>query len=269
MTHFPLTDHNDNLSGGHASPPARSDSEPERPQEHRKRARSSSPSPRRLSLKTGRADKRPRAVVEELPKAKFVAGKAPGSSRTNIKDYAEPAAKLLKATMHQYEVRIWMIDPFPKSELQTQWVKEIWEDALKANQKLWKALLADSSFHYEDTAELMGYAGNPIIIESIRVLWFKTKAGRGIIYLQFFSPIALVTLALIFTAIEFCIEEYSTGRFQQGTFDEAFNKDRYETHLKDLTDWAALMPAITDKIRQKMHGQTSLLHRTMLKTYST
>ncbi|KAJ6629715.1 hypothetical protein B0H10DRAFT_1294103 [Mycena sp. CBHHK59/15] len=205
--------------------------------------------------------------------------------------------------MHQYEVHIWTIDPFPKSELQTQWVKEIWEDvckeakermelsdrmasmikrygshargtlkdkirpliaptyhfkvgdsskALKANQKLWKALLADSAFHYEDMAELMGYAGNPIIIESICVLWFKTKVGRGIIYLQFFSPIVLVTLALIFT-IEFCIEEYSTGRFQQGTFDEAFNKDRYETHLKDLTDWAALMPAITDKICQKMH----------------
>ncbi|KAF7354492.1 hypothetical protein MVEN_01138500 [Mycena venus] len=53
--------------------------------------------------------------------------------------------------------------------------------------------------------------------------------------------------------IEFCIEEYSTGRFQQGIFDELLNKDRYETHLKDLTEWAALKPTVTTVFLQCMH----------------
>ncbi|KAJ7169341.1 hypothetical protein C8R43DRAFT_945280 [Mycena crocata] len=70
-----------------------------------------------------------------------------------------------------------------------------------------------------------------------------------------FSPISLVTLALIFTAIEFCIDEYSTGRFQQGVFDEVVNTSRYEVHLKDLTEWAALKPSVTDTIRQRMHDK--------------
>ncbi|KAJ7456404.1 hypothetical protein B0H11DRAFT_2244091 [Mycena galericulata] len=96
---------------------------------------------------------------------------------------------------------------------------------------------------------------NAIIMDSIRTIFFKTKAGRGIVYAKYFNPIRLVTLALIFTAIEFCIEEYSTGRFQQGFFDEVANKERYDVHLQDLTEWAALKPSVTNAIFQKMHDQ--------------
>ncbi|KAJ7131568.1 hypothetical protein C8R43DRAFT_1110749 [Mycena crocata] len=265
---------------------------------HRKRRRSRSPSSKKKS-------KRPK-VIQELPKAQFVAGKAPGGSRTNLSHYTEPAAKLIKSAMHRFEVRIWTVNPFPSAELQVQWVKEIWDEVcteadalmeltermssmikkygshgrsslkdgvrplvaptykfkigdsdkvIRRNVKIWKALTAESAFHYADTAALTGYAGNAIIIESMRVNFFKNKRGRGILYGTYFSPISLVTLALIFTAIEFCIEEYSTGRFQQGVFDETANVSRYEVHLRDLTEWAALKPSVTDVIRQRMHDQ--------------
>ncbi|KAJ7462525.1 hypothetical protein FB451DRAFT_1180816 [Mycena latifolia] len=80
-----------------------------------------------------------------------------------------------------------------------------------------------------------GYAANTIIIDGMCNIWFKTRAGRGILFFEYFSPISVVTLALVFTAIEFCIEEYSTGRFQQGISDEVLNRSRYDTHLKYLT----------------------------------
>ncbi|KAJ7809507.1 hypothetical protein B0H13DRAFT_1927896 [Mycena leptocephala] len=92
-------------------------------------------------------------------------------------------------------------------------------------------------------------------MEAIRCIWFKTKVGRSVMFPEYFSPIALITLALIFTAIEFCIEEYSTGRFKQGIFDELLDKDRYETHLKDLTDWAALKPSASTAFLQRIHDQ--------------
>ncbi|KAJ6619407.1 hypothetical protein B0H10DRAFT_2216922 [Mycena sp. CBHHK59/15] len=95
------------------------------------------------------------------------------------------------------------------------------------NTKIYKMFLEESAFHY--------------------------KSGRGVLFFEYFSSISLVTLALVLTAIEFCIEEYSTGRFQQGVFDELVNKDRYETHLKDLTDWVALKPDVTAVILQRMH----------------
>ncbi|KAJ7904067.1 hypothetical protein B0H13DRAFT_1881913 [Mycena leptocephala] len=106
-----------------------------------------------------------------------------------------------------------------------------------------------------NTKKRTGYAKNPIIMEAIRCIWFKTKVGRSVMLPEYFSPITLITLALIFTAIEFCIEEYSTGRFKQGIIDELLDKDRYETHLKDLTDWAALKPSASTAFLQRIHDQ--------------
>ncbi|KAJ7128028.1 hypothetical protein C8R44DRAFT_873795 [Mycena epipterygia] len=286
-----VTQNEDGLDEGVTSPPRPS-----------KRPRSLSPSKRRRK----RARARAAEAAEEPPlqKAEFVGGKPPGGSRTNLKDYTQPAAKLLKLAMHKYEVRIWTLNPFPPTELQTKWVKEIWDEVgteteermeltermatmikkygsharstlkdgirplvaptykfkvgdsdkiLRKNVKICKALLNESAFHYEVPKTLTGFAGNPIIIDSMRGIWFKTKAGRGVVYVGYFSPISIVTLALIFTAIEFCIEEYSTGRFQQGMFDEVFNKARYDIHFNDLSDWASLLPAKTDELRQQMH----------------
>ncbi|KAF7333806.1 hypothetical protein MVEN_02337500 [Mycena venus] len=261
-----------------------------------KRARSSSPDPKH--------SKKKKKVEDPLPQAEFVAGHAPGGSRTNLKDYTEPARKLLKRAMHTFEVRVWSRSGYPPAEVQVEWVKEIWVEVCEAagermeltermssmirkygphgrsslkdgvrplvgptygfkvgdspktiqkSLKIHKRLLDESGFHYEDPKERTGYAKNKIIIESIRTLWFKNKSSRGVLNFESFSPISLVTLALIFTAIEFCIEEYSTGRFQQGIFDELLSKDRYETHLKDLTEWAALKPTVTTAFLQRMH----------------
>ncbi|KAJ7782949.1 hypothetical protein B0H16DRAFT_1447187 [Mycena metata] len=263
----------------------------------RKRARSSSPTKRR---------KKRAKVAEPLSQAAFVAGKAPGGSRTNLKDYTEPARTLLHNAMHRYEVCVDTLNTYPGAELQMQWVKEIWDQVcteaeermqltermagmitkygsharstvvgcvcpliaptfgfklgdsdkiLRKNLKLHKVLLDESGFHYRDTEARTGYAKNDIVMESMRVTWFKNKSARGVRFMQAFSPITLVTLALTFTAIEFCIEEYSTGRFQPGIFDEVENKERYMVHLQDLTEWAALKPSVTDVIRQQMHDK--------------
>ncbi|KAJ7467294.1 hypothetical protein B0H11DRAFT_2239533 [Mycena galericulata] len=262
----------------------------------RKRVHGSSPPPIRSSA-TSKSKRRKRAkVVEEpLPKAEFVSGKAPGGSHTNLKDYTEPARKLLKHAMHAYEVRVWTKSGYPGAELRARWVGEIWDEVCveagermanminkygsharstlkdgvrplvaptykfkisdskeigRKNIKIWEASINESAFHYKDPATLTGYAGNTIIMDSIRTIFFKTKAGRGIVYSTYFSPISL---------IEFCIEEYSTGRFQQGFFDEVANKERYNVHLQDLTEWAALKPSVTDVIFQRMHDQCRAL----------
>ncbi|KAJ7743397.1 hypothetical protein B0H16DRAFT_1727785 [Mycena metata] len=260
----------DNVDGTRSSPA---------PQVPRKRARSSSPTKGR---------KRRAKVAEPLPQAESVTGKAPGGSRTNLKDYTEPARALLKNAMHRYEVRIDTLNTYPGTELQMQWVKEIWDEVcteaeermqltermadhkirfscsqrrgrlykvLRKNLKLHQVLLNESGFHYKDTGARTGYAKNDIVMESMRVTWFKNKSARGVRFMQAFSPITLVTLALTFTAIKFCIEEYLTGCFQPGIFDEVENKKRYMVHLQDLTEWAALKPSITDIIRQQMHDK--------------
>ncbi|KAJ7477774.1 hypothetical protein B0H11DRAFT_2234452 [Mycena galericulata] len=245
----------------------------------RKRVHGSSPPPIRSSA-TSKSKRRKRAkVVEEpLPKAEFVSGKAPGGSRTNLKDYTEPARKLLKRAMHAYEYDV-CVEAGERMELTERMANMInkygsharsalkdgvrplvaptykfkigdSKEIVRKNIKIWEASINESAFHYKDPATLTGYAGNTIIMDSIRTIFFKTKAGRGIVYSTYFSPISL---------IEFCIEEYSTGRFQQGFFDEVANKERYNVHLQDLTEWAALKPSVTDVIFQRMHDQCRAL----------
>ncbi|KAF7371561.1 hypothetical protein MVEN_00011300 [Mycena venus] len=270
---------------------------PPRPGAQKKRGRSQSPVPAKKSKKRKNA-------IEPLAQAEFVSGKPRGGSRTNLKDYTEPASKLIRRAMHKYEVRVWTRQPYPPSEIQIQTAKEIWDEVcteaeermelthrmlgmitkygphgrssmkdcvrplvgptysfqvgnsnkiIRKNTKIYKMLLEESAFHYKDPKERTGYLKNKIIIDSIKAIWFRNKSSRGVLFVEYFSPISLVTLALVLTAIEFCIEEYSTGRFQQGVFDELVNKDRYETHLKDLTDWVALKPDVTAVVLQRMH----------------
>ncbi|KAJ6618488.1 hypothetical protein B0H10DRAFT_2217620 [Mycena sp. CBHHK59/15] len=129
------------------------------------------------------------------------------------------------------------------------------DKVVQKNLKIYKMLLDESGFHYADTKARTGYAKYDIIIDAMKNNWFKSKTSRGVIYAAFFSPISLVTLVLIFTAIEFCIEEWSTGRHRQAIFDEANNKARYNVHVQDLKDWADLKPSVTSALLQQMHDK--------------
>ncbi|KAF9457578.1 hypothetical protein BDZ94DRAFT_1272833 [Collybia nuda] len=123
------------------------------------------------------------------------------------------------------------------------------------NLKIYTSLISNSSFHYKDPCSLSGYCGHSIILDAVRGIWFNNQAAPGLEFSSYFSPIRIVSLALILTAIEFCIQEFSTGRFVQAVFDEKDNKLRFEAHLQDLMEWAELKPDITDKILQKMHDR--------------
>ncbi|KAK6971783.1 hypothetical protein R3P38DRAFT_3297868 [Favolaschia claudopus] len=301
----------DENGGGDRTPPPPSDfpssdpptSDPPGPEHHhapphRKRARSSSPA--------GKMHHKRKKSKAPLAKAEFVAGKPPGGSRTNLKDYTEAGANLIKRAQHLYEVHVWTRASYPGAALQLETVKNVWDivcieaqspmeltdrmasmiakygahgrsyvvdkvrpliasaygfktgssDKVKDNNiATYKMLLEESAFHYKDPETRTGFAKNDIIMGAIVATWFKTKSGRGITYSDYFSPIPLVTLALIFTVIEFGIQEWSTGQFQQATFDETANKIIYDNHLLDLIDWDALKPEVTSIVLQRMHDE--------------
>jgi hypothetical protein len=46
-------------------------------------------------------------------------------------------------------------------------------------------------------------------MEAIRCIWFKTKVGRSVMFPEYFSPITLITLALIFTAVRTLLSCFS------------------------------------------------------------
>ncbi|KAJ7684248.1 hypothetical protein DFH06DRAFT_1354030 [Mycena polygramma] len=249
-------------------------------QVRRKRRRSRSPKKSRKRTKP----------TEELPKAEFVTGKAPSGSRTNLKDYKEPAKGLLTRALHKYEVRIWTINPYPGVELQAQWVKEIWVEVCEeANERMeltermarmikaygshgrssmkdgvrpvvapsygftvgdsaaivakniakYKMLIEQSAFHCQVSYHVSSLLSINTYPQSPKERT-GTRSGRGVRFAEYFNPISLVTLALIFTA---------------GVFDEMENKDRYDVHFQDLTVWYNLKPSVTSGVLQRMHDQ--------------
>ncbi|KAJ7614491.1 hypothetical protein FB45DRAFT_1064736 [Roridomyces roridus] len=219
-------------------------------------------------------------------------------------------SSMAKPPRPHYEICIWTIDAYPSTEVQSEWVQEIWDEVnagerqptalterisrmikaygsharsslkdsirplvgptykfnagetqndMEKNCRLRKRLLKDSAFHYKDPSELTVYAGHKIIKASLREAFFKTKGSRGVTNSKYFSPISLVTLALSFTVIEFCIDEYGTGRFVQATFDETANKERYHAHLLAITEWSELKPPVTTAIRHQLHDSCRTL----------
>ncbi|KAJ7060889.1 hypothetical protein C8F01DRAFT_1290922 [Mycena amicta] len=119
-----------------------------------------------------------------------------------------------------------------------------------------KMLLKHDAFHHKIPATLEGFAQHPIVKLAIQKAWFPNKRGRAIKHSSSFSPISIPSLALIFTAIEYCIDRYSTGEYDtDAVFDEAHNKLRYVSHLKSIADWAGLLPPVTTAFRQRLHDE--------------
>ncbi|KAJ7052174.1 hypothetical protein C8F01DRAFT_1171191 [Mycena amicta] len=117
-----------------------------------------------------------------------------------------------------------------------------------------KVLTKDDTFHYRNPETLEGFAQNDIIKMALQNIWFPSKRARGVVHSSHFSPISIPTLALIFAAIEFSIQRYSTGELDSAaSFDETHNKPRYEAHLKNLKEWDELLPAVTAQFRQRLY----------------
>ncbi|KAJ7574918.1 hypothetical protein C8J56DRAFT_463443 [Mycena floridula] len=131
--------------------------------------------------------------------------------------------------------------------------------AQRENRALYKKLVSDNFFVYKTKdifGKPIGYAENKIVNVIIRRAWFKDgPSSIAVIFKRFFDPVSLNTLALIFTAVRFCLEEWSTGqwikgpKFSQGT---EYNS-RFKPLLEDLIRWDAVVPSVTLKIRERMY----------------
>ena len=52
--------------------------------------------------------------------------------------------------------------------------------------------------------------------------------------------------------IEFCLKEWETGAFVSKNLNEFDLKKGFSGHLKSVASWDALVPEVTERIRQKI-----------------
>ncbi|KAI1781868.1 hypothetical protein LXA43DRAFT_977864 [Ganoderma leucocontextum] len=111
-------------------------------------------------------------------------------------------------------------------------------------------------FHYQNVDAVTGFARNEIVSHAIREQWFRNSDGIGLRLPTQFSPIREETLGIIFTAIEFCLDQWADGTLSEGArFTEKVYKPKYENHLRLIKEWTKIDPTVTEKIRKQMYDE--------------
>ncbi|KAI9432585.1 hypothetical protein H4582DRAFT_1857737 [Lactarius indigo] len=89
-----------------------------------------------------------------------------------------------------------------------------------------------------DTTFINGESGipyrHPIIQQCINVVWFGDRNGDGVRFSNEFNPIPYETIALVLTAIECCLDEWSNGLQTKLPFTYERYKVTYASHLTAL-----------------------------------
>ncbi|KAG2112394.1 uncharacterized protein F5147DRAFT_835511 [Suillus discolor] len=81
-----------------------------------------------------------------------------------------------------------------------------------------------------------GLYGTEIIQKGVNTIWFCDKKDEGVLYPEFYKPFTEVGLALLLTAIESCIDEWSSGAQTNKMFIVDEYQDVLDKHLTNLTD---------------------------------
>ncbi|KAF8159954.1 hypothetical protein B0H34DRAFT_705535 [Crassisporium funariophilum] len=126
---------------------------------------------------------------------------------------------------------------------------------VRNNAKKAASLVEANSFHYKDPKTQTGYCQSPIIDCVLATTWFKDLTSPGIVFKHYFDPISLDTLALMFTLVRSCIDEWSTGKHIPTAFSEKAVLDNHKVFRADLDEWHTLNVAVTTNKRKKMFNR--------------
>ncbi|KAI0357941.1 hypothetical protein OH77DRAFT_1422089 [Trametes cingulata] len=115
----------------------------------------------------------------------------------------------------------------------------------------------DPIFHYRDVETQAGFARNPVIFQAIRDAWFPSNGQKlGTQFRSRFEPISLASLALIFTVIHYCIDQWADGAYNpELEFTEHAYGTTYKTYLSKLSEWESIDVSKVQKIRKKLHDR--------------
>ncbi|KZP29136.1 hypothetical protein FIBSPDRAFT_728048 [Athelia psychrophila] len=89
----------------------------------------------------------------------------------------------------------------------------------------------------EDAEPNVGIYEAGIIQKGVNIVFFNDKKDEGVLYEQFYKPFPEVGLALILTAIECCIDEWSTGSQTLKKFTSDEYSVIYDEHMSGLADF--------------------------------
>ncbi|KAK0458646.1 uncharacterized protein EV420DRAFT_369091 [Desarmillaria tabescens] len=125
------------------------------------------------------------------------------------------------------------------------------ENTVRENKQKCIELMTALGFYYKDATTRTGYFNSPILFDAISRAFFYNKDAPGLAFPDRFNPIPIPALAFIFTVIEHCLNEWSTGSYKALIFNETEASVRYhEHHLPAVKEWAEISPDLTTVLRK-------------------
>ncbi|KJA24682.1 hypothetical protein HYPSUDRAFT_200545 [Hypholoma sublateritium FD-334 SS-4] len=128
-----------------------------------------------------------------------------------------------------------------------------------ANQKLAQQLkpASGATFHYQNPQTASRFGEHKIISRSIEAVWFKDASSHGAVFQDLFNPIPLETIVFVLTVIDFCIDQWSTGKFMKAKMWETNVIERHAAYRLDVAEWNGLNEAVIGGIRKKLYVRAS------------
>jgi len=115
-------------------------------------------------------------------------------------------------------------------------------ESIRSNVELAKMLLRDTNFIYHEARDGKGRHSpysHPIIQEAINVTLFRDENDVGVVLHEHFSPMPIPIIALILTAVQCCIDEWSDGQRKDSSWDEDKLQAVYASHVSALLTFQA------------------------------
>ncbi|KAG2097755.1 uncharacterized protein F5147DRAFT_714810 [Suillus discolor] len=107
-------------------------------------------------------------------------------------------------------------------------------EVIRSNRDLAERLKIGSIFVFKDPSSKSGIYKTELLQQGINSMWFLNRSDEGVIYHKYFDPIPIKTIALVLTAIECCVDEWSQGIKEDIKFTSAGYGAVYNHHLSSL-----------------------------------
>ncbi|KAG8734100.1 hypothetical protein FRC10_011941 [Ceratobasidium sp. 414] len=95
-------------------------------------------------------------------------------------------------------------------------------------------LIHPNTFHCTRFTPPYGHYENDLVTEAIATTMFYSPTAVGVVYREFFNPMPLTTVAFVLSIIQFCIEEWETGKFRPHDLSMTDLLNKYVAHLRGL-----------------------------------
>ncbi|KAG9091249.1 hypothetical protein FS749_016677 [Ceratobasidium sp. UAMH 11750] len=123
-------------------------------------------------------------------------------------------------------------------------------EAINHNLEIFRAV-HPNAFHCQRYSPPYGHYESHLLTQAIAVTMFSNPNAIGVVHREFFEPMPLTTVAFVLAIIQFCLEEWETGRFKSRDLSMTDLLHKYVAHLRGLKETRITAKSRVERLQEK------------------